>query len=63
MLNSNNSSVLLNTTYTIGNTTNLLNATTAYNITTARRIYRTTIPPLSRLPLQFSIYGILLLFF
>lgn len=62
MLNSNNSSALLNTT--IGNTTNLLNATTAYNTTTAApRVYRTTIPPLSRLPLQFSIHGLLLLFF
>lgn len=53
--------ILLNST---GNTTNPHNATTPYNTTTAApRIYRTTIPPLSRLPLQFSIYGLLLLFF
>eukprot|EP00066_Takifugu_rubripes_P018824 XP_011608090.1 PREDICTED: uncharacterized protein LOC101073303 [Takifugu rubripes] len=57
VLKSNNSSTLLNVTYTIRNTTNLPNATTAYNTTTAApRIYRTTIPPLSRLPLQFSIH-------
>lgn len=56
-----NSTVPLNITHTIGNTANLPNATTAYPTTTAApRIYRTTIPPLGRLPLQFSIYGLLL---